>query len=220
MAVTLSKDELKNLFTVSAWLTLLVFVFTAFVRIQFFEAAVGAAIFQAGTASISLSVLALLLVVRSQWTRPWLAWLAGRPIVHGVWWGELNSTYQGRQLPPIPIAFVVKQTYVTLSIQSFTAGIGADSTIEVFDKNEKNSDVRLKYVFEMKREANAEHKFTTGYGDLKLQGGGKVLSGFYWTNSPTEGTIRLEIVQRDCDDINCFESAQKAFESIKPTGAS
>jgi len=64
----------------------------------------------------------------------------------------------------------------------------------------------------MNRQANAEHKLTTGYGDLRLQDGGNVLSGFYWTNSPTEGRIFLKVVQRKCDDVNCFESAKRAFE--------
>ena len=100
----------------------------------------------------------------------------------------------------------------SLSIQSFTGAISADSTIEVFEKNEKNDDVRLKYVYQMNRQANAEHKLTTGYGDLRLQDGGNVLSGFYWTNSPTEGRIVLKLVQRRCDDVNCFESAKRAFE--------
>lgn len=215
MAVTLSKDELKKMYRLGGWLTLAMFLLLAFVRVHVSDATWGAAVFQAATASISLSVLALVIVMNLTWKTRWLAWLANRPIVHGVWWGELKSTYKGELLPPIAIAFVVRQTYVSLSIQSFTAGIGADSIIEVFDRNQKTRDVRLKYVYEMKRETNAEHKFTTGYGDLKLQGGGKVLSGYYWTNSPTEGDIRLELVQRDCDEINCFESAQRVVQATK-----
>lgn len=219
MAITLSTNELKKLFTVSAALTILTFFVIVAFKVWVSGTPTGAALFQATTASISFSAIALFIVVKSKWNKPWLAWLADRPIVHGFWWGELHAIYQGVHLPPIPIAFVVKQTYVTLSIQSYTAGIAADSTIEIFDKSDKNSDVRLKYVYEMKREANAEHKSTTGYGELKLQGRGAVLSGFYWTNSPTEGAIRLEMIQRNCDHINCFESAQETFASIRRSGA-
>lgn len=214
MAVTLSRDELKRLLALSALLTLLVFLVISFIRTNYFNEALGAVVFQTGMASISFSAFALFIAVKMKWTRPWLAWLARRPIVHGVWWGQLKSSYQGKNLD-IPIAFVVKQTYISLSIQSFTDGISADSVIEVFDMNQKNDDVRLKYVYEMKREANREHKFTTGYGDLKLQDKGTVLDGFYWTNSPTEGSIRLKLVQRDCKDINCFDSARRAAQATR-----
>lgn len=218
MAITLSKDELKKLLTIGAWLAFSVFAVIVLIRVNFSDTTLPrTALLSAATASISFSVLSILLVMNLKWTMPFLARLANRPIVHGVWWGELNSIYKGKHLPPIPIAFVVRQTYVTLSIQSFTADIGADSIIEVFDRNPKTSDVRLKYVYEMKRQANKEHKFTTGYGDLKLEDGGAVLRGVYWTNSPTEGSIHLRLLQRQCDGINCFESAQRIAKSKMPS---
>ena len=212
MVVTLSKDELKQLFVITGALALLLSVLFALVRCLVFHAEIASAIVQSTMTAVPLAALVMALVVRRNWTWSWLARLAGRPTVHGVWWGHLEASYQGKKLDPIQIGFVVKQTYVSLSIQSFTGAISADSTIEVFEKNEKNDDVRLKYVYQMNRQANAEHKLTTGYGDLRLQDGGNVLSGFYWTNSPTEGRIVLKRVQRKCDDVNCFESAKRAFE--------
>ena len=212
MVVTLSKDELKQLFVITGALALLLSVLFALVRCLVFHAEIASAIVQSTMTAVPLAALVMALVVRRNWTWSWLARLAGRPTVHGVWWGHLEASYQGKKLDPIQIGFVVKQTYVSLSIQSFTGAISADSTIEVFEKNEKNDDVRLKYVYQMNRQANAEHKLTTGYGDLRLQDGGNVLSGFYWTNSPTEGRIVLKLVQRKCDDVNCFESAKRAFE--------
>lgn len=212
MVVTLSKDELKRLFVITGALVLLLSVLFALSRYLVFQGELVSAIIQSTITAVPLAALVMALVVRRNWTSSWLARLAGRPTVHGVWWGHIEPFYQGRKLDPIQIAFVVKQTYVSLSIQSFTEAISADSTIEVFEKNEKNDDVRLKYVYQMNRQANAEHKLTTGYGDLRLQNGGNVLSGFYWTNSPTEGRIFLKVVQRKCDDVNCFESARRAVE--------
>ena len=212
MVVTLNKDELKQLFVITGALALLLSVLFTSVRCLVFHAEIAAAIVQSTMTAVPLAALVMALVVRRNWTWSWLACLAGRPTVHGVWWGHLEAFYQGEKLDPIQIGFVVKQTYVSLSIQSFTGAISADSTIEVFERNEKNDDVRLKYVYQMNRQANAEHKLTTGYGDLRLQDGGNVLSGFYWTNSPTEGRIVLKRVQRKCDDVNCFESAKRAFE--------
>jgi hypothetical protein len=143
---------------------------------------------------------------------PALAWLAKRPIVHGVWRGEIKPIYHGRAIDPIPIAFVIRQKYASLSIQSFTSSIPADSTIEVFERSEKSPDVYLKYVYQMTREGNAENKATVRYGRLRLERAGQELGGSNWTNSPTSGQIRLKLVTRDCDDINCFESAREAAD--------
>lgn len=210
MGITLSKAELKRLLNIGGWLTVILLIAIAAARTHFTQASpTEAVVFAAGT-SVAISALVIAMLWNLTWTRKWLAWITNRPIVHGVWWGELHSTYQGRQLAPIPIAFVVKQTYVSLSIQSFTPSIGSDSTLEGFDRSEKSKDVRLKYVYEMQREANAEQKITRGYGDLRLQDGGKVLKGFYWTNSPTQGYIKLEFIQRSCNGIDSFDSAKRA----------
>jgi len=144
--VTLSKDELKQLFLITGALAVLLIVCFALVRSLVFHAEVASAIVQSTMTAVPLAALVMALVVRRNWTWFWLARLAGRPTVHGVWWGHLEAFYQGQKLEPIQIAFVVKQTYVSLSIQSFTEAISADSTIEVFERNEKSDDVRLKYV--------------------------------------------------------------------------
>lgn len=210
MGITLNRAELRKLLLVGGWITAVLLISIAAARTYLTDASIAEALVFATGLSVTIAGMMLAALWNMNWTKQWLARLTNRPIVHGVWWGQLHATYKGQSLAPIPIAFVVKQTYVSLSIQSFTPSIGADSTLEGFDKSEKSNDVRLKYVYEMQREANAEHKITRGYGDLRLEDGGKVLRGFYWTNSPTEGAIRLDLVQRSCEEINCFESAQRA----------
>jgi len=209
--VTLSRDEFNKLVKILLWLNVALFAGIFSVRLSYGAAPLTAAI-QAASSSIVVSTAVLLLGIKLTWKWNALAWLAKRPIVHGVWWGEIKPIYKGAALPPIPIAFVIRQRYASLSIQSFTASIPADSTIEVFERNEKSTDVYLKYVYQMTRDANAENKTTIGYGRLRLELAGKALDGSYWTNSPTSGQIRLRLVTRDCDEVNCFESAKRVLD--------
>ncbi|WP_313206932.1 hypothetical protein [Stenotrophomonas sp.] len=209
--LSLSRDEFNKLLQIVLVLNAILFIPIWLLRIR-----AGTAPWPAAGQSISLSIgLSTALLhfgLNRVWKWPVLAWLANRPIVHGVWWGEIRPIYQGRAIEPIPIAFVIRQKYASLSIQSFTSNIPADSTIEVFERSAKSTDVYLKYVYHMTREANAENKSTVGYGRLRLERAGQVLDGSYWTNSPTSGQIRLNLVTRECDDINCFESAREAAD--------
>lgn len=206
--VSLSRDEFKKLVKILLWLNAILFTAIWLLRI-WAGTTPGWAAVQSISISIAVSTTLLLFGMNLTWKWSILAWLAKRPIVHGVWWGEIKPIYQGRAIDPIPIAFVIRQKYASLSIQSFTSSIPADSTIEVFERSEKSTDVYLKYVYQMTREANAENKSTVGYGRLRLERAGQVLDGSYWTNSPTSGQVRLKFVTRECDDINCFESARE-----------
>ncbi|PSD19231.1 hypothetical protein C7E19_01310 [Stenotrophomonas maltophilia] len=109
--------------------------------------------------------------------------------------------------------FVIRQTYFFLSVQSFTERQPSKSTIEVLGTDEKSSDTRLAYVYEMRRLAYGENKITTGYGDLILQDSGTVLAGDYWTNSPTQGQLKLSFVSDECDGLNSFESTMRLVMS-------
>lgn len=209
--LSLSREEFKKLVQILLWLN--ASLFTLFWLIRMWAGATpGGAAVQSISISIALTTALPLIGMNLTWKWPRLAQLANRPIVHGLWWGEIKPIYQGKAIPPIPIAFVIRQQYASLSIQSFTSSIPADSTIEVFERSEKSTDVYLKYVYHMTREANAENKATVGYGRLRLERAGQELGGSYWTNSPTSGQIRLKFVTRECDDINCFESAREAAD--------
>ncbi|MER2165813.1 hypothetical protein [Stenotrophomonas sp.] len=209
--LSLSREEFKKLVQILLWFNAILFTVVWLIR-MWAGATPGAAAVQSISISIALTTALPLIGMNLTWKWPRLARLANRPIVHGLWWGEIKPIYQGEAIPPIPIAFVIRQQYASLSIQSFTSSIPADSTIEVFERSEKSTDVYLKYVYHMTREANAENKATVGYGRLRLERAGQELGGSYWTNSPTSGQIRLKFVTRECDDINCFESAREAAD--------
>jgi len=167
------------------------------------------------SASTALAVPPLLIWVLSklQWKHPKLAWLMGKRMVHGLWWGELKTEFKPSEgadpLPPIPIAFVVQQSYFFLTIQSYTPSLPARSTLETMTVEPRSSIAQLQYVFEMRRMQDAEDKITIGYGDLQLTSGDKRLEGYYWTNSPTRGRISLDLLTRDFSGIGSFADAQK-----------
>ncbi len=140
------------------------------------------------------------------------SWLS-RPIVHGIWKGELRSdfgTVDGNPLI-IPIFFVVRQTYLTLSVQSFTERQEGESRLEALLKSSKTDVTRLCYVFELRKLFSGANALTSGAGELKLAGDQLTLRGTYWTNTPTHGDIYLELVSRNCEGIASFEDVQKKF---------
>lgn len=161
---------------------------------------------------VTLSMVLLGFFSKRTWRSGRLSKLLGRPSVHGIWYGHLQTTWKddkGEVPAPIPIVFVIRQTYFFLSVQSFTERQPSKSTIEVLGTDEKSSDTRLAYVYEMRRLAYGENKITTGYGDLILQDSGTVLAGDYWTNSPTQGQLKLSFVSDECDGLNSFESTMR-----------
>ena len=162
---------------------------------------------------ITISTLLLGLLARRAWTSAKLERWLGRQRVHGLWWGTLDTDYgkkDGKGMDPIAIAFVIRQTYLTVSIQSYTIKQPAKSTMENLHADAKTTDTQMSYVFEMKRTAHGENKLTVGFGQLVLIDGGSKLVGDYWTNSPTQGRLHLSLVRRDCQKINSFEAAEKA----------
>ncbi|APW41748.1 hypothetical protein [Rhodoferax saidenbachensis] len=171
-------------------------------------------IWQSVSTALAVPPLLILGLSKLKWKYQWLAWLMGKRMVHGLWWGELKTefkpTERAEPLPPIPIAFVIKQSYFFLTIQSYTPSLPARSTLETMVVEPRSSIAQLQYVFEMRRMQDAEDKITTGYGDLRLTSGDKRLEGYYWTNSPTRGRIVLNLLSRDCSEIDSFADAEKA----------
>lgn len=165
--------------------------------------------FRAFSTAVAVSLLIVGGVHQASWKHGWLARWIDRPVIHGVWCGTLTSDYKvtsGIQMK-IPIVFVIRQTYLSLSVQSFTRAIIGTSTLEGIVQDARNLDTRLSYVFEMTRLFNNENKVTKGSGELRLQNRSTVLHGFYWTSTPTHGELRLKLVSRDCEEVDCFEVA-------------
>jgi hypothetical protein len=211
-SLTLNFKELERLLKVFAYASIALGAIIFACQVLFLNKSTSAAEIQSASVAVVINAALFGFLAKRPWLYPRLSRLLSRPIVHGLWWGTLYTDYrpqQGIQLGPIPIAFVVRQSYLGISIQSYTEKQPASSTLESLHLDEKTTDVKLRYVFEMVRLAYAENKITSGCGELTLEENGKTLAGHYWTNSPTQGRLALRLVRRDCDGINSFEAAKK-----------
>ena len=224
LPVSLTYDDLLRLLKYCCYIVGLAAAAILLFRLKELQAHPLKVIWQSITTALALPPLLIWGLSKLQWKHPRLAWLMGKRMVHGLWWGELKSEFKPFEgadpLPVIPIAFVVQQSYFFLTIQSYTPSVPARSTLEIMVVDPRSSIGQLQYVFEMRRMQDAEDKITIGYGDLQLTSGDKRLEGYYWTNSPTRGHISLDLLTRDFSGIGSFADAQKVrAELLEIAGA-
>lgn len=152
-----------------------------------------------------LSILLTSIIFKNQF----LSKIIGKPIVHGLWKGELQSNYQinGKQIDPIEIYFYIKQTFLFTTIKSFTSNQKSESVITALSYDPTTEKIKFIYTYTLHRTKNSENKMTFGSGDLSLINNGNKLIGIYWTNENTRGEIELKLIDRDCDSIDSFEMA-------------
>lgn len=213
LPVSLTYDDLLKLFRYCSYVVLAIAGGILAFRLPELQAHPVKVIWQSVSTALAAPPLLIWGLSRLTWKHPKLARLMGKRMVHGLWWGELRTEFKPAEdadpLPPIPIAFVIQQTYFFLTIQSYTSSLPARSTLESVVVEPRSSIAQLQYVFEMRRLQDAEDKLTTGYGDLRLTSGDKRLEGYYWTNSPTRGRITLDLVTRDFSGVDSFADAEK-----------
>ncbi len=216
MPVSLTYADLLRLIRVSMVVAFFVAVLILLFRLSALQATPLKVLVQTASTAIGIPPLLVLAFSKLNWTHPWLAFLLGRRMVHGLWWGELYTEFRSadtaQPMAPIQIAFVIKQTYFFLTIQSYTAMQPAHSTLETLVVEPRSARAQLQYVFEMQRLYLGENKITTGYGNLRLTSGDSRLEGHYWTNSPTRGWVQLALITRNCDGIDSFADAQRVKE--------
>ena len=219
LPVSLTYDDLLRLIKYCGYVVLVVAGCILLFRLPELQAHPMKVIWQSISTALAVPPLLILGLSKLKWKHPNLAWLMGKRMVHGLWWGELKTEFKPTEgadpLPPIPIAFVVQQSYFFLTIQSYTPSLPARSTLETMVVEPRSSIAQLQYVFEMRRLQDAEDKLTTGYGDLRLMSGDKRLEGYYWTNSPTRGHISLDLVTRDFNGIDSVADAEKFHTKLR-----
>lgn len=213
--LSLTSSEFERLIKILLRLSGALWAALFVVQLHVFQAEPLTAAFRSFSAAVTVAVLLFGLVYKIAWKSERVARWMRRPIVHGVWRGTLRSNYGRNPDSPliVPIVFVIRQTYLTISVQSFTPSQDGESKLEALVQSEKNDSTLLSYLFELQRFSGGENKLTTGAGQLKLLNDNRLLRGFYWTNSPTRGEARLELVSRDADGVDCYEAAEKKWPS-------
>jgi hypothetical protein len=145
------------------------------------------------------------------WKWGWLAGVMGKPVLHGVWIGKLQSSFGNGTT--VPIVFVISQTYLTVSILSLTTQREGQSRFEAFLRNDRAIATRLGYVFETRGYQPGRNAVVSGAGDLKLLQENTILEGTYWTNDQTHGTLKLKRMTPDIAGILTIADAQRVWNS-------
>lgn len=210
--VALSMEEFTRALKFGSLLTTLLGLLLAAIRHYMFGDSVSTAVLLGFTGSISFAMLTAVWLLKRPWRIERLARLTGRPIIHGVWFGHLQTNYHSdNKSNSIPIAFVIKQTYLGYSLLSYTESQASRTLITSLSVDLQHNTAHLRYMYEFNIRKSDEMKLTTGAAELTLVESGRRLQGHYLTNSPTRGSADLTLVDRDCDGIDTFEAAQKRY---------
>ena len=214
--LSLTTAEFERLLKVFGWLMGILGLLIFLIHWYYFQQPIPSAAWKAFSTSLGLCVLFFGVFSKLAWRWRHLAKWMNRPLVHGVWVGELRSDYgavDGNRLV-IPIFFVIRKTYLTLSIQSFTERQEGESRLEALLRSSKTDVTRLCYMFELRKIFSGAHSITSGAGELKLAGDQLSLNGTYWTNTPTHGEISLRLVTRDCKGIASYQEAENVQRKV------
>ncbi|WP_460140492.1 Cap15 family cyclic dinucleotide receptor domain-containing protein [Pseudomonas sp. S2_E01] len=211
--LTLSSDELSSLKKIFGTLTVLLFLIFATINTSPQELPDATQCFRWISSSITITSVLFFLFYKLVW-KFWKIpkWL-GRPVLEGTWIGELSSNYkidERNQALVLPIVFIVKQSYLTLSIRSLTEHQVGESKVEAILENKKTGIFRLAYVYELQNEYQGRTTLINGAGDLQLSNLNLKLSGSYWTSSPTNGVIRLRKIASKIE-IQSFKDAKSLW---------
>lgn len=91
--VSLSTRELKKALLFVSAITVLIGAIAGLIRHLAFGTDITLAYAQGLSFGISMAVAIAIWAIRRPWTINWLAKVAGRPIIHGIWFGHLHTNY-------------------------------------------------------------------------------------------------------------------------------
>jgi len=214
--LSLTKSELETMLKAFGFVSIGIFVLYGGYNFDVIQRDGLSALWRYASTALFIAGLLLTYFTTRGWKVKWIARMMGRPVLHGIWSGTLTSDYvtDGQSATKIPIVFVIRQTYLTLSLQSFTERQEGESKLEALIHNAKTDARRLTYLFELRRPYVPGSKLTSGAGDLKLQNSNMVLKGLYWTDSPTHGNITLHRVSTEVAGVESFDDALRKFPQI------
>jgi hypothetical protein len=186
----INRDELKRF----VYVTSVVTVTALFVLVWSLDSLrIGLGTLSRISPSITVTLLFWLFFFRWGWKWPGLRLIFNRPRIEGTWVGRLQSNWQvdgGTPDPTLllPIVFVIRQTFSTLVIQSFTRKQeGLSDTASLVVRPESNT-IYVAYTYALRREFVAGTGAQHGAAVLRLYGA-EEMKGQYWTNTQTSGRV-------------------------------
>jgi hypothetical protein len=131
------------------------------------------------------------------WKWPLIKWIAYKENLNGTWLGTYKSvnaldqkTYEGE------IALVIRQTFLTTSIISFTSKYSAFSYGASVLHKAEHDYYKLVYLYSQDKTNPTQEKARKGTSELDLIIGEteKKLSGTFWTNHNSHGGIEVTFI--------------------------
>ncbi|WP_139197733.1 hypothetical protein [Pseudomonas sp. NFACC05-1] len=212
--LTLTSKEFGLLVKILFWSTVAIFSSWLVIQFAFFENLLSwRRLFSMVSSSFALTSGMFFIFCKWGWKFSILPEVVGRPVLEGVWIGELVSNYQavpGESIPPIKMVFVIKQTYLTLSLQSFSEVQSGSSEVEAILSNPRTGLVRLTYIFELRSPYRGEVRLVKGVGDLSVVSN-EILKGGYWTSSPSNGELKMKKVSATSKTFTSFSDVRKQW---------
>lgn len=167
---------------------------------------------------VSGLVVVLLVFDKWLWKVPWLGVLLGAPAnIDGTWKGTLASEWVSpktlQKAGPIEIYLVIRQTFTTLSVRTFTA---ESESMMVAGKVESGADgvSDLVTVYRNVPKQSLRDRSQIHHGALRLRIEGAPptqLAGEYWTERESKGELRLAELRKGA--AHSFEQAQVLFRN-------
>lgn len=162
--LTLTKAELTRLLSMFAWISFGIFALIAFIQFETFKRTIGLV---CATCRMELPLRPPhCFFITWAWKWSWVARLMRRSVVPGVWAGRLQSDFkkEGGGSVDLPIVFVIRQTYLTLSVRSLTRVSVAHRASKPFLAT-KTQDTHLSYVFKLDQPWVPGGKYGSGAGN-------------------------------------------------------
>lgn len=146
---------------------------------------------------LAATITAVLWGVYFRWGWKWwpFAYLFKRPRIDGTWVGHLESDWvkNGTNATSlIPIAFVINQTFFSLTLRSFTGAREGISDVASLVVKPEAEIVYVSYIYGLRQEFVAGAGEQQGAGELRLVDKSMELKGQYWTNTKTSGRVRVQ----------------------------
>jgi hypothetical protein len=146
-------------------------------------------------------VVAILTGVLAGWDRwvwriPRLSLVHGVPNLNGTWKGQLTSLWTdpetGEVPAPIPIVFVVRQTYTSVTVRTFTEESTSVSVAAGLTTEPDGRHV-LAAMYRNEPKLTAQERSRPHHGGVRLavSGNEDKLEGHYWTDRGTSGEMML-----------------------------
>jgi len=130
-------------------------------------------------------------------------WLVPYPNLQGTWTGIVESTWldpaSGQPKPPIPIVFVIKQSFYSVSCVMVSEESPSYSNTAQISTEEASGILQLSYNYTNRPKATIRDRSEIHDGAAILRvilKPKRMLEGDYWTSRKTTGDIRLVFESR------------------------